>query len=143
MSAGFRIQIRHGHISEFILTRRIGTLCNAINNANMDKFHRVADNTVDTINKRDKSEVHDGNLAAYIKNVEFAQLLCFCDCQDEAIKYLGLAHDVIERDLAVMTPTYMFTTRLHDEHGSHDSLGSLADLPNGVLWNIASCIKST
>jgi hypothetical protein len=130
-------------ISEFILTRRIGTLCNAINNANMDKFHRVADNTVDTINKRARSEVHDDNLAAYIKNVELAQLLCFCDCQDAALKYLALANDVIERDLAVMTPTYVFATRLQDEHGNHDSLGSLADLPNGVLWNIASFIKST
>ena len=130
-------------ISEFILMRRITTLCNAINNTDMVKFHRVADDTVETINKRTTTEVHEGNLAAYIKNVEFAQLLCLCDCKDSALKYLGLAHDVIERDLAVMTPTYVFATRLQDEHGSHDSLGSLAELPNGVLWNIASFIKST
>jgi len=127
-------------ISDFLLKCRINTLHNSIKNDNMDRFHVVATNTVDTINQRTSSEVHDGNLTAYIKNVEIAQLLCFCECQEAALQHLDLALDVIKRDLAAFVesiPTHVFTARLKDKNGSSDSIGSLAGLPNGVLWNIA------
>jgi len=135
-------------ISKFLLLRRLQTLETAVTENNTHKVERIIDNTIETIENRELTEVHEDNLRAYIKNIEIALLLCYTGVHTKAIYHLHMASDVIVRDLAVMTPAYMMANRLLtlntkcgiDKNNNH--IGTLNYLPHDIVHYIGEIVNT-
>jgi len=135
-------------ISKFLLLRRLQTIEIAVAENNMHKVERIIDNTIETIENRELTEVHEDNLRAYIKNIEIALLLCYIGLHSKAIYHLHMASDVIVRDLAVMTPAYMMANRLLtlntkcgiDKNNNH--IGTLNYLPHDIVYHIGEIVNT-
>jgi hypothetical protein len=127
-------------IVDWMLLRRTETLLKALNAEDNDKFDKVVNNTIATINARTATHVHEDNLKAYVKNLEFAQLLCCLGVTCVSKQHVELAADVIRRDLATMTPSYIMINRLSRKDTSDKDLGSLSQLPYDITNLISTMI---
>ena len=125
-------------ITEFMLLRRIETMLIANLLGNKTKMEMVVKNTINTIKNYEVSDVHQQNLDAYVKNIEFALLMTYLDVPESAKEHLHMAADVIERDLAAMTPAYIMYDRMNTFEA--DKIGTLAVLPNDIITHIANMV---
>lgn len=133
-------------ISKFILTRRLETMQKACQAGDMSKLDRVIDNTLKMITNRQGSEVHELTLKGYVKHIEMVQLLSYFELVAVATSHLALAMDLIVRNLATMTPTYIFMNRLDKlpcVSEQQDDLGTLAMLPNDMLLYISHLLRQS
>lgn len=124
-------------VCDWFLICRTETMLSALQSNDMVKFEKVVDNTLATIANANAKDVkvHKVNVDVYIKNIEFAQLMCYLDVKGEAKKHVELAADVIARDLATMTPAYIMVKRIAAATGGGNSvasIGSLSQLPSDV-----------
>jgi hypothetical protein len=136
-------------VCDWFLICRTETMLSALHANDMVKFEKVVNNTLATIanananaNAKDV-EVHKVNLDVYIKNIEFAQLLCYLDVKGEAKKHVELAADVIARNLATMTPAYIMVKRIAAATGGDNSvasIGSLSLLPPDLTQLISTMV---
>jgi hypothetical protein len=128
-------------VCDWVLICRTETMLNALRAGDVVKFERVVNNTLATIaNAKARGryvDVHKVNLNVYIKNIEFAQLLCYLDVKGETKKHVELAADVITRDLATMTPAYIMVNRIAT---SSDDIGSLSQLPPDLTHLISTMV---
>ena len=124
-------------ITDWFLIRRVETIQNALNVGDIEKFHRVVDNTIKTITNSTRKETHAINLHVYMKNLEMAQMLCYLDVISIAAKHIDLAIDVIMRDLATMTPSYIIINRIK----SSGNIGTLSELSDDILYYIGTMVK--
>jgi monomeric isocitrate dehydrogenase len=139
-------------ISKFLLLRRLQTLETAVTENNTHKVESIIDNTIETIDNRESTEVHEDNLRAYIKNIEMALLLCYTGVHTKAIDHLHMASDVIVRDLAVMTPAYIMANRLltlntkcgidKNKNRIGSLIGTLNDLPHDIVHYIGEIVNT-
>ena len=124
-------------ITEFMLLRRIDTMLIA-SLLHKHKLETAVKNTINTIKNCEVSDVHQQNLDAYVKNIEFALLMNYLDVPTSANEHLHMAADVIERDLATMTPAYIMYDRMKTFDA--DKIGTLAELPNDIILHIAKLV---
>ena len=128
-------------VSEFVLLRRVETMQKVLEAGDLAKFDKVVSATLQIISNNKESDVHELNIRAYVNHIELAQLLVYVGVISGALEHVALAEDVLVRDLATMTPAYILANRMFKGDTEKD-IGSLYDLPNDIMNNIAKLVES-
>jgi len=120
-------------LSDYILEARIITLIKNLDNRNYSRFNHILVKTIYNIKNYEVCYVNYFNLQAYLRKLEIAQLLCFCECYDAVRVQLNNALRLIKTNFGKMKDCYMMINRLKKYNNNTDFIGNLIILSNDII----------